>query len=112
MKKFGVCIQHAMKAKPLTEVDCDPVGTATGRCGVPVRWSFVGGSLVGPPLLVPAARNGELIERFAGIEGGDPAAGSGAGGLELVEDEGTLGTSTGTGVTGNCERSGRWLNRQ
>ena len=112
MKKFGVCIQHAMKAKPLTDVDCDPVGTATGRCEDPVRWNFVGGSLVGAPLLVPAARNGELIARFAGIDAGDPAAGSGAGGLELVEYEGTLRTSTGTGVTGNCVRSGRWLNRQ
>ncbi len=51
----------------LTEVR-DPDGTATGRCGGPVLKSFLGGSLDVEPLLGPAARNGELTDRLAGIE--------------------------------------------
>ena len=82
------------------------MGTATGRCGVPVLWNLEGGSLAGFPLLVEEARSGELRERFAGmLEAEDVLVG-----LELgvecldsaeVDSEDGGWMSTGTGVTGN-----------
>lgn len=89
-------------------------GIATGRWGGPVLCSFFGGSKDGVPLLGPARRSGELVDRFAGMVVGNDWASCECGVREVDACGGDgsatgWGVSTGTAVTGKRTTSERWV---